>query len=233
MLSTAQIAFSEEGKRLSEVEITAKISRIFPDIPIDNVSKSPVNGIYAIEMVGGELWYATSDGEYFFAGDLYRVADNKIINMAEIGRAKKRKVLMDNVAEEDMVVFSPKTKVRASISVFTDIDCGYCRKLHSEVPMLNEMGIEVKYLAFPRSGIGKGSYNVMVSTWCAEDRNTAMTLAKNGKAIPGQDCDNPVDAQFQLGQNVGVHGTPAIVLTDGTLISGYMPAADLSRRLGL
>jgi len=214
-------------------EVVTRLKSVLPDIPIETVSESPVSGIYSVELKGGEILYVTSDGGYFFAGDLYEVGESKVINVAEIGRTIKRKAVIDNIPQSEMVVFSPSGETKTHITVFTDVDCAYCRRLHNEVNTLNELGIEVRYLAFPRSGIGRGSYDTMVSTWCAEDRNTALTDAKSGKKIPGLECDNPVDSQYALGQSVGVSGTPAIITADGTLISGYLPAAQLSKRLGL
>ena len=117
--------------------------------------------------------------------------------------------------------------------MFTDIDCGYCRKLHREIPQLNEMGIEVSYLAYPRAGIGSQSYSKYVSAWCAEDKLGALTLAKNGQEIPAKNCDNPIAAQYELGQQMGISGTPAIVLEDGRLIPGYLNAQKLANALGV
>jgi len=222
--------FAEEE---TKNEVVTRLKSVLPDLPIETISESPVSGIYSVELKGGETLYVTSDGGHFFAGDLYEIGEGRVINVAEIGRAVKRKIRIENVPQSEMVVFSPSGETKTHITVFTDVDCGYCRRLHNEVDSLNAMGIEVRYLAFPRSGRGKGSYDTMVSTWCAEDRKTALTNAKSGKKIPSLDCDNPVDEQYQLGQELGVNGTPAIITADGTLISGYLPAAQLSRRLGL
>jgi len=115
--------------------------------------------------------------------------------------------------------------------VFTDIDCGYCRKLHGEIDQFNAKGITVRYLAFPRSGIGAPSYNKAVSVWCDKDPQAAMTRAKNGETLPKADCDNPVKEQYELGQLIGVQGTPAIIMEDGALLPGYVPAAKLAAAL--
>jgi thiol:disulfide interchange protein DsbC len=225
--------YSEETDDAINKDVVSRLKAVLPDIPIEAVNESPVKGIYSVELQGGEILYVTADGGYFFAGDLYKVAESRVINVAEIGRSVKRKALIDDVPQSQMVVFSPSGETKTHITVFTDVDCAYCRRLHNEIKTLNDMGIEVRYLAFPRSGIGQGSYDTMVSTWCAEDRNTALTNAKSGKKIPSLNCENPIDGQYQLGQQVGVSGTPAIITADGTLISGYLPAAQLSKRLGL
>ena len=126
-----------------------------------------------------------------------------------------------------MIIFSPKGETKGAVYVFTDVDCGYCQKLHQEVPQLNAAGIEVRYLAYPRAGLSTPTFDKMVSAWCADDRNAAMNALKIGANVTAKKCDNPVAAQYQLGAAMGVTGTPAIVLEDGTLIPGYKPAAQL------
>jgi len=214
-------------------KLVAKLKALRPDIPIEKVSTSPVPGIYALELPGGTVFYGTADGRYLFAGDLYELADDDLVNLAEAGRTEKRRDLMAGVSKADMVIFPAVGETKGVVSVFTDVDCGYCRKLHQEVPKLNQMGIEVRYLAYPRAGVGSRSYQKIVSAWCAADPNKAMTQLKSGMEIPDVSCENPVAAQFDLGQQVGVTGTPAIVLEDGRLVPGYMPAAELAETVGI
>jgi thiol:disulfide interchange protein DsbC len=140
--------------------------------------------------------------------------------------------LLEALDESEMVVFAPENPQK-TVTVFTDFDCTYCRKLHQEVPVLNELGIAVRYLAYPRAGVGSASYDKMVSAWCADDPNTALTDAKMGKAIPQKTCANPVAKQYRLGDDFGVTGTPALILEDGQLLPGYMPASALAARLGI
>jgi len=210
-----------------------RLKRVRPDIPINSVSPSPVPGILAMELEGGTMFYGTADGKFMFAGDLYSIGDLELVNLAEARREVVRRDLMAAVDAKDAWVFKPVGETKAVVSVFTDVDCGYCRKLHGEVPRLNELGIEVRYLAYPRAGIGSASYNTIVSAWCADDRGTALTNAKSGKAIVAKTCPNPVAEQYQLGQDVGVTGTPAIVTDSGKLLPGYMPADILAQTLGL
>jgi len=214
-------------------KLVAKLKALRPDIPIEKVTTSPVPGIYALELPGGTVFYGTADGRYLFAGDLYELADDDLVNLAEAGRTEKRRDLMAGVSKADMVIFPAVGETKGVVSVFTDVDCGYCRKLHQEVPKLNQMGIEVRYLAYPRAGVGSRSYQKIVSAWCAGDPNKAMTQLKSGMEIPDVSCENPVAAQFDLGQQVGVTGTPAIVLEDGRLLPGYMPAAELAETVGI
>ncbi|MDZ7669147.1 MAG: DsbC family protein [Gammaproteobacteria bacterium] len=213
--------------------LVSKLKSLRPDIPIEAVSSTPIPGIIALELAGGTVFYGTADGRYLFAGDLYELGDNDLINLAEAGRVDRRRELMSTVDEKDMLIFSPSGATRTTISVFTDVDCGYCQKLHQEVPALNDMGVEVRYLAYPRAGVGSRSYQKIVSAWCAENPNAALTKLKARESIPDATCPNPVAEQFELGREMGVNGTPAIVLEDGRMLPGYMPADDLVQAIGL
>jgi len=219
---------ADGGQKLRE-----RLQILRPGIPVQRVSPTPIPGIYALEIDGGTTFYGTEDGRYLFAGDMYELGDTDLINLAEAGRTVKRRELISQVALKDMVIFSPKGETKAVVNVFTDVDCGFCRKLHQEVPQLNDMGIEVRYLAYPRAGIGSESYDRIVSAWCSKDPNTAITKLKAGQSIPSATCDNPVAAEFELGREMGVNGTPAIVLQDGRLLPGYMPADELAKTLGI
>lgn len=225
---SVQGAAAEGGDKLVE-----RLSKLRPGIPIERVSTTAIPGIYALEIRGGAVFYGTEDGRYLFAGDMYELTDTELVNLAEADRNDKRKSLMAELDLKDMVIFAPKVPTRAAISVFTDVDCPYCQKLHLEVPRLNELGIEVRYLAFPRAGVGSDSYDKMVSAWCSKDPQNAITKLKARQAIPDATCSNPVAAEFELGHKVGVTGTPAIVLEDGQLLPGYMSADDLAEKLGI
>lgn len=230
LLTANQPASADDdgGERLVE-----RLKALRPDIPVEGVSASPIPGIYTLELAGGAVFYGTEDGRYLFAGDLYELGDDDLVNLAEARRAVKRRDLLAGVATSDMVVFSPSGETRAAVTVFTDVDCGYCQKLHQEVPALNAMGVEVRYLAYPRAGVGSESYQKIVSAWCADDPNSALTRLKARQSIPEASCENPVADQYELGREMGVSGTPAIVLEDGQLLPGYMPAADLARAAGV
>ena len=179
------------------------------------------------------MLYGTVDGRFLFAGDMYEITGTDLVNLAETQRSDRRRTLMAGIDPLDTVRFPPAGTARAVIQVFTDVDCGYCRKLHLEVPELNAMGIEVRYLAYPRAGVGSESYEKIVSAWCADDQQTAITRLKAGEKIATQSCVNPVANQYRLGQEMGVSGTPAILLQDGRLLPGYMPAAELAQAIGL
>lgn len=204
-----------------------------PDLQYEQPRPSPMPGLYEVQVRGGPLLYITPDGTRFIAGDLFEVQESGFVNLAEQGRQKERAELIAAVKPEDMIIFAPQNP-KATITVFTDVDCGYCRKLHNEVAELNELGIAVHYLAFPRAGLGSPSFRKIASAWCAKDPRDALTRLKNGEEIPENVCaDNPVAAQILLGEKAGVNGTPAIVLEDGTLVPGYRPAKELAKVLGI
>ncbi|WAG78077.1 thioredoxin fold domain-containing protein [Metapseudomonas furukawaii] len=198
-------------------------------LPIESIGESPMTGIYQVQLKGGRMLYTSADGQYLMQGYLYHVQNGKPVNLTEQAESRSIAKEINAIPTSEMVVFSPKGPAKAHITVFTDTDCGYCQKLHSEVPELNRRGIEVRYVAFPRQGIGSHGYNSLVSVWCSKDRQDAMNKAKSREDLPAATCDNPVAKQFELGQLIGVNGTPAIVLGNGQMIPGYQPAPQLAK----
>jgi thiol:disulfide interchange protein DsbC len=230
----ALIFLAPSGFALGPEEIRQKLLESRPDLPISSITASQLDGFYEVHMQGGITLYVDQSGEHFFAGDLFFIGQDGFVNATEVARVDERRELLKSLDESEMVVFSPAPElVKASITVFTDIDCGYCRKLHQEVPELNRLGIAVRYLAYPRAGVGSESYNKAVSAWCADDPQVALTRAKAGQEIEERTCENPIAAQYALGDSFGVTGTPAVVYEDGTLQSGYLPADQLAQRLGI
>jgi thiol:disulfide interchange protein DsbC len=202
-----------------------------PEMAIETVGKSPVEGLYEVTTKAGQTIYVSHDARFFIPGDLYEAQADGLVNL---GESKRNVIRRDKIAaldEADMVVYEPEGERKATVTVFTDVDCPYCRKLHAEVEALNEMGIAVRYLAFPRTGLNTETHIKMISTWCAPDRQAMMTSAKRGGEVPKADCVNPIASQYQLGREVGVTGTPALVLEDGTMLPGYVPAATLGSYL--
>jgi thiol:disulfide interchange protein DsbC len=208
-------------------ELVQKLQQLRPGIPIEAVVPIDIPGMYAIELSGGSTLYGTADGQHFFSGDLFAVRDD-LVNLSEQRRDKKRQQVMARQSLEDMIVFPAVGQSRGFIQVFTDVDCGYCRKLHGEMAQINELGIEVRYLAYPRAGVDSETYDKMVSAWCAKNRQTAITQLKAGGSLPATTCQNAISDHFGLGQQLGISGTPAIVLADGRLLPGYLPAERLA-----
>lgn len=196
--------------------------------PIDSVKTTPVPGLYEV-VSGSEILYLSEDGQFVLQGDLIDLKARD--NLTEARRSDLRVKLVEAVGEENMVVFAPAKPAEHTVTVFTDIDCGYCRKFHNEITDYNQKGIKVRYLMFPRAGVDSESYDKAVSVWCADDRQTAMTRAKGGESIEPKTCANPVQAQTQLGQSLGVRGTPSIVLENGQMVPGYVPPTRLAQIL--
>ena len=228
------VSASDGVDKAVDEKLRAALKNTTMGLEVDTVAVSEIPGIYEVQFDRGPLVYATEDGKFFVVGDLYSAEGGEFVNLTEKRRDAERIELMASVAREDMIIFSPDGDVRAHVNVFTDITCGYCRKLHQEVPELNRRGVEVRYLAYPRSGLGTPGFAQLVTAWCSEDSATALTRLKNGDPVPAKSCaDNPVAAQFDLGQALGVRGTPALVTQDGTLIPGYQSADQLMVTLGL
>lgn len=213
--------------------IRARLNAVRPGLEIYGVEPSAMPGMYAVDVAGGVL-YVSEDARFLLPGKLYGLTDTDLVDLDAERLAARRKALIDAVPLEDMIVFAPaEGPTKAVINVFTDVDCGFCRKLHQEMPELNARGIEVRYLAYPRAGIGSPSYDKIVTAWCSDDRQAALTALKSGADLPKLTCPNPVAKEYLLGQKLGVTGTPALFTADGIMFPGYVPAAELARRLGI
>lgn len=208
--------------------IRQSLQAIQPDLPIEAIAESQMPGLYQIQLKGGRQLYASADGQFLMQGYLFQIKGGKAVNLTEQHETQAIGKEINGIPAKEMVIFAAK-QPKTHITVFTDTDCGYCQKLHSEVPELNRLGVEVRYVAFPRQGLESPAYKELVSVWCAKDRQAAMNLAKTRQEVPAAECDNPVAKQYALGQMIGVNGTPAIVLANGKLIPGYQPAAQLSK----
>jgi thiol:disulfide interchange protein DsbC len=196
---------------------------------LEDLRPSPIPGVYEFSQ-GVDVSYLTADGKYFIDGSLYDMKTR--VNLTEERRTKVRMALINSIPESQMLIFSPKNP-RYTITVFTDVDCQYCRKLHSEIGELNKLGIRVRYMFFPRTGPDTESWHKAEAVWCAPDRNAALTRAKAGGALDTtKSCGvTPVATEYALGRTIGVQGTPAIVTEDGNYINGYMPPQDLVKEL--
>jgi thiol:disulfide interchange protein DsbC len=196
---------------------------------LEDLRPSPIPGIFEF-MQGAEISYLTADGKYFIDGNVYDMGTRE--NLTEELRTHARLAMINAVPESQMVIFSPKNP-QYTITVFTDVDCAYCRKLHSEMAELNRLGVRVRYMFYPRSGPNTESWKKAEVVWCAANRNEALTQAKLGATMDlSKTCDaNPVAREYALGQNIGVRGTPAIVTERGDYLAGYMPPKELVQQL--
>jgi thiol:disulfide interchange protein DsbC len=220
------VAAADESAGISKEELAAQLN----GVDADDITDSPLPGIYQVT-VGSNVAYVSKDGKYLIQGELYDLDSSR--NLTESTRAAKRVDLLANVDPESMIVFSPKDgEVKHTVTIFTDIDCGYCRQFHREIEQVNALGIEVHYLFYPRTGPDTDSWTKADRVWCAADRNTALTRAKLGGNVPEQSCaSTPVGEHFDLGHQVGVRGTPAVFAENGELLGGYLPPATLAQRL--
>ena len=207
--------------------VEAALKQELPSIKPDSISESPVKGLYEV-VVGARLFYVSEDGKFLVHGSVMDLKTRE--DLSDRRLASIRLKALEKVGLDNMIVFKPKIQ-KHFIYVFTDIDCGYCRKLHSQVEDYLREGIEVRYLFFPRAGKDSDSYHKAVTVWCAKDRNAALTRAKNGETFTSKTCKNPVDEHMALAQAFGANGTPMIVTDKGVIIPGYVPAKELVKEL--
>ncbi len=207
--------------------IRASLERLNMAEAVESIAESPIAGLYQVELSGGRLLYATPDGQRLIQGAIFDVSGERPRNLTAEAEARGVARTLEALPSEQLITFAPAAP-KTHVTIFTDVDCGYCRKLHLEMEELNALGVEVRYAAFPRGGLGGQTAATMESIWCASDPRAAMTQAKLGKKVSPATCDNPIASHYELGQQVGVQGTPAIFLANGRLIPGYQPAAQLA-----
>ncbi len=222
-LLSASAVMADEGL---QQKMAKSLSQVLPDVTVTGVSKTPIDGIYEVQ-IGPDVLYMTEDAKFVVKGDVYDLEQR--VNLTKERRAEARVEAFKRLGTEKVIEFAPKGKTEHVLYVYTDIDCTYCRRFHNEVPELNNAGIAVRYLPFPRAGIGSDSHKKYVSVYCAADRNKALTDAKasSGRNIEMKECENPVAELFELGKSMGVRGTPAVFLDTGYELGGYIPAAQL------
>ncbi len=208
--------------------VRSKLSGMFEQIEPEHINPSPIEGWYAVQK-GSIIAYVSDDGRYLLQGDLIDLDTE--VNLSEASRNSARRDMLANLDQDELITFSP-AEVKHTVTVFTDVECTYCRRLHSQIDQYLAHGIEVRYLLYPRYGPASQSWNTSEEIWCASDRNKALTAAKLDRKFESSACDaSIVQDHYNLGQQVGLSGTPAILLADGTLISGYLPPDTLKERL--
>lgn len=208
--------------------VETKLRTLAPSATTIAISETPVEGLLQAQ-INSDIVYISADGQYLVQGTLFDI--DARVNLTDQAKSDVRRVVLGDIDNPREILFSPQEEPVHSLLVFTDIDCGYCRKLHEQIDEYMEKGIEIKYMAYPRAGIGSPSYEKFVSVWCADDQKAALTAAKAGIDPEPKQCENPILEQFELGQQLGVTGTPALITSDGTLIPGYMQPEMLRARL--
>lgn len=207
--------------------VQTTFNRLVPGVAAINIEAAPIEGWYQGQ-VGSRLLYVNADASRLLDGQIFDL--NSRENLTENALNSVRQQLMAAVDESSMIIFRAPEE-RYQVSVFTDVDCGYCRKLHNSMARYHQRGISVRYLAFPRAGMGSKTAKIMQSVWCSDDRGDALSRAKQGEKLTSGQCDDPVEEHYHLGNAVGVNGTPAIVFESGRLVPGFVDADQLMQML--
>lgn len=203
----------------ADAVVAEALRKIAPGVEITRIQPSPMPGLREV-IVDGRVLYVSTDGKYLLQGQMIDLATRS--NLSEASEAVERKTLLAGIPAAQKISFAPANP-KYRVTVFTDIDCGFCRQMHSQIAEYNKLGIAVDYLFFPRAGIGSESFQKAVNVWCAPDRKVAMTMAKAGKTLPKKNCSNFVTMDYHLGQKAGVDGTPAVFDGNGRQLGGYLP----------
>lgn len=212
--------------------IKKSFEKAMPGTTIDSITESPLPGIYEV-VIGPTLFYTSADGRYLINGNLYDLEaplDGRDLTEPKISAARANAIR--KISNDESIVFKSPIE-RQVVSVFTDVDCGYCRKLHSEIDTYLARGITIRYLFYPRAGVNSDSYKKAVAVWCADDRQEALTRVKKGESIEMKTCDNPLNKHIELANLLRIRGTPMIVTQTGAVMPGYVSADDLSRAIGV
>ena len=216
-----------------ELLISSKINAVLPEeMSVQSVKESMIENLYVVDIGDLQPIYASKNGEFFFYGELYAVNGNMLLNTTKDEINLKRKNILDAALTEDDFITFKSDNEKHRVIIFTDVDCGYCRKFHNEINDFNDLGITVNYVAFPRSGLASDSYNKIVTAWCSTAPKDTLTKMKEGVDVQLSMCQNhPVEKHFLLGQKIGITGTPAIIKSNGELLPGYLPPEELLTRL--
>lgn len=226
LLASSVLAENEHEKYQAALDKVTNAS-----VKVVAVADTPIAGIKEVMVDSGrgsEILYLSADGKYIVNGSLFDIENR--VDLTDQKKSVIRKDLLGQMGDSQRINFYPENMVH-HVTVFTDIDCGYCRKLHAEMEQYNELGIGISYLFFPRAGLQSGSFDKAVNVWCADDQQQAMTMAKAGESVDPKQCDNPIADHYKAGLSAGVSGTPALVLDNGTMMPGYLPPAQLKQRL--
>jgi thiol:disulfide interchange protein DsbC len=219
-----QLACAQTPAPDQRVEISSRIPGTHPD----QLRPTPMPGVYELTR-GTDIAFVSTDGKYAITGDMIVLATDD--DITETHRREIRARMIAAIPESEMVIFGPQD-AKYTVTVFTDVDCGYCRKLHSQMAEYNRLGVRVRYLLYPRTEPGTSSWIKAEQVWCAPDRRAALTRAKLGQELKDKPCaSNPVARFRALGQDFNLQGTPDIVLANGELFGGYLPPDELLQHL--
>lgn len=226
VLLLVSLPLKAEGDKFADLR--ASLAERLPDVTVTSISESPVPGVFEL-ISDGQIYYVAEGARYIFDGDLIDMESRS--NLTDAKRGSVHLSMIDSMDESQMLIYEPEEKSERSITVFTDISCGYCRRLHAELDTLLEGGVRVRYLLFPRAGLGSPAHQDLESVWCAADPQDAMTNAKSGGRIVEESCENPIESHVALAEQVGLRGTPLIYLDNGQMIPGYRAADQLVKMI--
>jgi thiol:disulfide interchange protein DsbC len=203
-----------------EKRVRAAVASVAPKAELDRIAPAAIPGFMEV-ITEGQTVYVSNDGRYLLQGSLFDIAKKE--DISQLGLSVVRRAELAKIPASDRIVFAPVGPAKHRVAIFTDIECGYCRKLHEDIAEYNKRGIAIEYLAFPRAGLQSPDGMMMQSVWCASDRRKALTDAKAGRQVPPLACKNPVADQYESGRRMGLTGTPMIINEDGLMLPGYLP----------
>jgi len=231
-------------KKGPEALILERLQKARPEITFGQPRQSPLAGLYQVQVAGGPVLYVDAAGEKFIAGEIFSIDSDGFSRVEDPYILEERQRLIAKINPDETIIFKPSGRTKAVVYVFTDVDCGYCRLLHRQIhtyeeggkklPGYNDLGIEIRYLAYPRAGVPSPSADKLITAWCSKEPQKVLTSFKNQESVPLNLCEkNPIAADYALGGEVGVNGTPALWFPDGRLLPGYLPPAELAKALGI
>lgn len=213
-LSTAVVASDADLKkqleRMGATEVT--------------ISNSPLSGFKMATSNEGVV-YISQDGRYVIQGKIFELKDGRAVDITNQGLLAEL-----NSYSNEMIVYPAKNEKHV-ITVFMDITCHYCHLLHKQIKEYNDLGITIRYLAFPRGGMNTQTAKQMETIWTSTDKVKALNDAENGNLPTQLKTPNIVKKHYQLGIKFGVTGTPNMVTSDGELIGGYIEPKELAKML--
>ena len=216
------------GENNNFLVIEEKLSQIIPaELEIDSIQRSEVENFYEIELSDKSFFYVEENAQYLFLGDIYKLGENELINISQQKKFSSSQEMLKKINPESLISFTPEL-IKYKIYVFTDVDCGFCRKFHKQIDAYLNEGIQINYLAFPRSGVESGTYTKMTTAWCSNDRQKVLTGLKNDEVFDQIDCmNNPIKEHYQLAKSIDIEGTPTIISSTGLTIPGFIEAKEL------
>jgi thiol:disulfide interchange protein DsbC len=208
--------------------IEEQLSNVIPiELNIDSIKESQLPNFYEVILSDGSFFYVEKGGQYLVLGDIFKIKNEELVNLSREKNYSKAKDMLQKIDEKSLIKFSPK-EIKYKVYVFTDVDCGFCRKFHNQISSYLDQGIQVNYLAFPRSGIDSDTYKKMSIAWCSLNRQEVLTGLKKDKDFEQIDCeDNPIKTHFELAKSIDIQGTPTIISQSGFTIPGYIEAKEL------